>query len=68
MNKQVFGQIKCFERGDYVKVSWFDVSDVRGFLVGLVLVVERFFCLYVVNCCLLKFTLRGVVVLELNEG
>ena len=30
MNKQVFGQIKSFEKGDYVKVSWFDASDARG--------------------------------------
>lgn len=33
MNKQVFGQIKAFERVDYVKVSWFDASDARGSLV-----------------------------------
>jgi hypothetical protein len=32
MNKQVFGQIKGFERGDYVKVSWFDASDARASL------------------------------------
>lgn len=30
MNKQVFGQIKSFEKGDYVKVSWFDASDARA--------------------------------------
>ena len=26
MNKEVIGQIRAFERGDYVKVSWFDAS------------------------------------------
>lgn len=30
MNKQVYSQIKGFEKGDYVKVSWFDASDARG--------------------------------------
>ena len=33
MNKQVYSQIKSFERGDYVKVSWFDASDARAPLV-----------------------------------
>lgn len=30
MNKKLSRQLKCFERGDYVKVSWFDASDARG--------------------------------------
>ena len=30
MNKKLFLQIKGFEKGDYVKVSWFDASDARG--------------------------------------
>ena len=30
MNKRLIRQIRCFERGDYVKVSWFDASDARG--------------------------------------
>lgn len=33
MNKLVFGQIRGFEKGDLVKVSWFDASDARGSLV-----------------------------------
>jgi len=30
LNKQVQKQIKSFEKGDYVKVSWYDASDARG--------------------------------------
>ena len=32
LNKQVQKQIKNFEKGDYVKVSWFDASDAHGSL------------------------------------
>lgn len=30
MNRQIAKQIKGFEKGDYVKVSWYDASDARG--------------------------------------
>lgn len=33
MNKQLLKQIKCFEKGDYIRTSWFDASDARGPLV-----------------------------------
>lgn len=33
VNKQVIGQIKGFQKGDYIKVSWFDASDARASLV-----------------------------------
>lgn len=32
MNRRITKQIKGFEKGDYVKVSWFDASDARGSL------------------------------------
>jgi len=32
LNKKLNAQLKCFERGDYVRVSWFDASDARGSL------------------------------------
>src|SRR3990170_719073 len=30
MDKHVLKQIKEFEKGDYLKISWFDASDARG--------------------------------------
>lgn len=32
MKRRVNEQIKGFEKGDYVKISWFDASDARGSL------------------------------------
>lgn len=31
-NKRLMKQIRGFERGDYVRVCWFDASDARGTL------------------------------------
>jgi hypothetical protein len=32
MNRRVNKQIKGFEKGDYIRVSWFDASEARGSL------------------------------------
>jgi hypothetical protein len=35
MKKQLLKQIKEFEKGDYIKITWYDANDLKGPLVEL---------------------------------